>query len=153
MPQLAKGGKFVFGRSIVSDDLTVRVPDMTVGEYGLGGRVILMSGSRTSGGFRVSSAQLLKGTVYGGFLRDIPALLDYTLEEGACVKHKNSQYCWVRLDAGNRIVLTKEAAEAYGVKAGDGLIVIRGSNIASVFASKGPLVELAEGRPDIPEYR
>ena len=33
MPQLAKGGKFVFGWSLLRDDYTVRIPDMAVDEY------------------------------------------------------------------------------------------------------------------------
>jgi len=73
-----------------------------------------MSGSRTSGGFRVSSSKLLTGTVYGGFLRDPFGTAGLCL--GGSVSSTNSYYCWVRLDVGNRLVLTKEAAEVFGVK-------------------------------------
>lgn len=33
MPQLNKGGKFVFGLSVVNEDLTVHIPPQAVSEY------------------------------------------------------------------------------------------------------------------------
>lgn len=152
MPQLSKGGKFVFGWSIIQDGLNIQIPDKAVSEYGLSEKVILISGSKTSGAFSVSSSRLLKGTLYGELLKSLPELLKYTLGEGIPVKHKNRYYCWLTLNPSNRITLTKEAAEVYGVKDSDNLLSIRGSDIAFDFAVKGPLVDLAKNYPKIPIY-
>jgi hypothetical protein len=152
MPQLSKGGKFVFGWSIVQNGFSIQIPNKTVDEYRMSEKVILMSGSKTSGAFSVSSSSLLSGTLYGDLLKSLPELLDYSMKEGIPVKQKNRFYCWVNLNSDNRIVLTKEAASLYQVQAGDSLLSIRGSDIAFDFAVKGPLVELAKNYPVIPVF-
>ena len=56
MPQIAKGGKFVFGRSLIREDLSVRFPPQAVREYDITAdqRVYLMTGSKSTGGFCVT---------------------------------------------------------------------------------------------------
>ena len=34
MPQMNKGGKFIFGKSRIREDRTIRLPDQAVREYG-----------------------------------------------------------------------------------------------------------------------
>lgn len=48
MPQMNKGGKYVFGISEIKDDGTVRFPSEAVTEYGIAseGRVYLFTGSK-----------------------------------------------------------------------------------------------------------
>lgn len=77
MPQLAKGGKYVFGWSVIGDDGRVTLPDETLREYGLtpGENVLLMSGSVASGGFRVTCVALLeRAPIYAEMPRQHPEL-------------------------------------------------------------------------------
>jgi hypothetical protein len=62
MPQLAKGGKYVFGWSKVGDQGEIVIPLEALEEYNLttDKNVILMSGSKTSGGFGLTMAESLK---------------------------------------------------------------------------------------------
>ena len=58
MPQLNPGGKYVYGWSRVNSDMKLCLPPELVKEYGLNDTediVILMSSSKTSGGFCVTS--------------------------------------------------------------------------------------------------
>ncbi|MBN1632384.1 MAG: hypothetical protein JW990_21715 [Thermoleophilia bacterium] len=41
------------------------------------------------------------------------------------------------------------ALEAFGLSAGDRLLVIRGRNLASVMAQTGPLVEIGRQHPEM----
>lgn len=56
MPQIAKGGKFVFGWSPIGKEGCVQVPEQVIDEYQLftENKLILISGSKSSGGFVVS---------------------------------------------------------------------------------------------------
>ncbi|WP_232050922.1 hypothetical protein [Arabiibacter massiliensis] len=49
MPQISKGGKFVFGTSIVREDGTVRIPPQAADEYRIAdeGKVYLFTGSKS----------------------------------------------------------------------------------------------------------
>lgn len=48
MPQLNKGGKFVFGFSVIHLDLTIRIPMQVLSEYDAArdGKVIIFTGSK-----------------------------------------------------------------------------------------------------------
>lgn len=51
MPQLNKGGKFVFGKSLVREDLSLCLPPQAVEEYDIcsEGRVYLFTGAKATG--------------------------------------------------------------------------------------------------------
>ncbi len=53
MPQVRKGGKYIFGWSRVNDDLSLQIPEMAIDEYNITaeGKVIIISGSIKTGGF------------------------------------------------------------------------------------------------------
>ncbi len=61
MPQLNKGGKFVFGLSVIHPDLTIHIPPQTLLEYNAtrDGKVIIFTGSKITGGFCVTTYSLL----------------------------------------------------------------------------------------------
>lgn len=61
MPQLAKGGKWVFGWSVVSARREIRIPPEAYAEYGYrdGEEIVFLAGSRTSGGFRIGRPEKL----------------------------------------------------------------------------------------------
>lgn len=62
MPQLNKGGKYVFGLSEIHEDLTIQFPEQGISEYNiaLDSSVILITGSRSTGGFCVTNEKLLR---------------------------------------------------------------------------------------------
>ena len=49
MPQMNKGGKFIFGKSLIRTDGTLRIPPQAMEEYHITdeGKVYLFTGSRT----------------------------------------------------------------------------------------------------------
>lgn len=53
MPQLNKGGKFVFGLSVIHPDLTIHIPPQALLEYDAtrDGKIIIFTGSKITGGF------------------------------------------------------------------------------------------------------
>ena len=151
MPQLNKGGKYVFGWSIIGSNGQIVFPDKILEEYNLtlGENVILMSGSKRSGAFSLSSKKLLKNSSLSKILKETPQLANYTIDEGSSVKYKGRFYCWLKLHENKSIYLPQKTLDIYNIKEGDMLLSIRGSNIAFDFAIKGPLVERAKEHNDI----
>ena len=79
MPQMNKGGKFIFGESVIHADGTVRFPTQAVDEYSIAseGKVYLFTGSRITGGFCVTRKGLLLPSKLGHILTETPELLRY----------------------------------------------------------------------------
>jgi len=126
MPQLAKGGKWVFAWVMVGPERELPVPAEAWSEYGfaVGEEALFLRGSRTSGGFGLTTPRLLTGS----------ALL---LESRAVARG--------HIDAERRLRLP----EKVGVTAGDRLLVVRGSGRALGFLSRGPIWEEALRHPDL----
>lgn len=61
MPQMNKGGKFIFGKSLIRADLTIHLPAQALAEYNATseGKVYLFTGSKVTGGFCVTRKGLL----------------------------------------------------------------------------------------------
>lgn len=74
MPQMNKGGKFIFGKSMIRDDLTIRLPAQAVGEYDIAseGRVYLFTGSKSTSGICVTRKGLLQPSQLGHILAENP---------------------------------------------------------------------------------
>lgn len=142
MPQITKGGKFVFGWSPICKDGCVQIPEQIIDEYHLftEDELILISGSKSSGGFVVSRSGLIKNSIMGGLFSDHPEFENYTLPEGAPVNWKGRQYCWVKINKRGRFRLNTETLGCFKIKEGDRLLSIRGSNIGFVMAVRGPIV-------------
>lgn len=145
MPQINKGGKYVFGWSPLTEDLCIKIPDEVILEYDLlkEGKLILISGSKTSGGFVVSRLDLIKQSIMKGLIVDYPDIGDYSLPEGKCLKYKGRYYCWVKINTNGNLKLPAETAKCFDVRKNDKLLSIRESNIGFVLAVKGPIVERA----------
>lgn len=62
MPQMNKGGKFIFGKSLIREDLTIQLPSQALSEYNatMEGKVYLFTGSKITDGFCVTRRGLLK---------------------------------------------------------------------------------------------
>jgi hypothetical protein len=145
MPQIAKGGKFVFGWSPIGKEGCVQVPEQVIDEYQLftEDKLILISGSKSSGGFVVSRQGLICESIMKGLLIDHPEFRYYSLPEGKPVKWKGRYYSWVKINKQGVFKLPAETFTCFNVKERDRLLSIRGSNVGFVLAVKGPLVEAA----------
>jgi hypothetical protein len=55
IPQMNKGGKFIFGKSLIRNDGILQFPKQAVEEYNItaDGKIYLFTGSKSTGGFCV----------------------------------------------------------------------------------------------------
>lgn len=145
MPQLNKGGKFVFGLSVIKPDLTIRIPPQTLLEYDAlrDGKIIIFTGSKITGGFCVTTYSLLSDSKLSHLLEECPALKDCQISEGELVPYKGRKYAWLHIDKSGVIRLPQSTLEALGLQRGMELLSIRSSNIAFTMGAKGPLLEKA----------
>lgn len=128
MPQLGKGGKWVFGWAIIGSDNTLQIPPAAYQEYGFsaGETIAITRGSRRSGGFGLGKTEALEQS----------AQMRTRIIDRVVINH-NQQ---IRLP-----VLTD-------VKPGERFLVVRGSCYALGFLHHGPIVELAQQHTDIEAY-
>jgi hypothetical protein len=143
MPQMNKGGKFVFGWSIIRDNGNVSLPQMAIEEYKITSEknVILISGSKRTGGFCVSSKELIDKSSINGLFKEHPSLRDFKTKKGEFVKYKGRLYCWLPISGKGVLNLSKNTLKILSLKIQDKLLSIRGSNVAFVMGVKGPLIE------------
>ncbi len=155
MPQMNKGGKFIFGKSTIREDGRIQIPPQAIEEYRitLDRKVYLFTGSKVTGGFCVTRKGLLEPSKLGHILTDIPKLLNYTSGYGQFIKYKGRSYCWVDITETGQIVLTKEMMDFLRLEPNMQLLSIRSSDIAFTMGAKGPLLERAEAyEGDIPIF-
>lgn len=107
MPQMNKGGKFIFGKSLIRNDLSVHLPAQALKEYDATseGKVYLFTGSKVTGGFCVTRKGLLAPSKLGRILGDNPKLRDYRTAESAFVPYKGRSYCWISISYDREIVV------------------------------------------------
>ena len=154
MPQLVKGGKHAFGWSRVGDRGRITIPPEAVAEYRLHEfeQLILVPGSRTSGGFGVATPESLKKS-HLEIPRDAhPGFEGSGMPEGSISEHKGKPYCRAVLRQGG-FTLPVETLQRYGIGPGDRLLVIRGSGLAVGFAVRGPIVEEARKHPELEVFQ
>ena len=94
MPQMNKGGKFIFGESVIRPDGRAQLPPQAVDEYGIAseGKVYLFTGSKATGGFCVTRQGLLLPSRLGHILTDMSALLRYEVPAGTFLPYKGRAY-------------------------------------------------------------
>lgn len=145
MPQLSKGGKFIFGFSVINPDLTIRIPPQVLLEYNAlqDGKVILFTGSKITGGFCVTTHSLLAHSKLRHILEECPALRDCQLFKGVFVPYKGRKYTWANIDKNGVISLPQSALDVLQLRPGMELLSIRSSDIAFTMGAKGPLLEKA----------
>jgi hypothetical protein len=127
MPSLMPGmpgAKEAYGVSIVRDDLTVAIPPRALQRYEIvdGDLVVLATTHRGEGGFSVVNRWKAEATVLG-------RLTDRVSEVNAVQWIDDKAYALATV-AGGRVTLTPEMAEAFHVKAGDRLLVVKGARVA-----------------------
>jgi hypothetical protein len=129
MPQLVKGGKWVFGWTVVSPAGEARIPPDAYSEYDFqtGEVVVLISGSRTSGGLGIARQEKLAGSQLTQTNR--------LLGEG-------------RIDKKGRVTFPPESS----VQPGERLLVVRGSGLALGFVQRGRIYEEALNHPELETF-
>ncbi len=154
MPQLVKGGKYIFGWSKVGENGKIIIPEEAHIEYEFNedDKGILMSGSKRSGGFGLSSSRLLRNSPIGKMLEGFPELINHRLEEGKVIKIKEKNFCWIKIYKRGIIKVPQKTLLAFKVKINDNLLVGRGSGLALGFIAKGPIFEEAKKHPEIPHF-
>jgi bifunctional DNA-binding transcriptional regulator/antitoxin component of YhaV-PrlF toxin-antitoxin module len=154
MPQLVKGGKYVYGWCQVGDTGRISIPPEAMDEYGLKehDKVILMSGSRRSGGFAVTTPRLLSGSPLSAVLDRFPRLRTFQMPEARVIRAGGGSYCWTSIEEGGYITLPQETLWEYEVVPGDRLLAVRGSGLALGFARKGPIVDQAVTHSEIETF-
>lgn len=155
MPQMNKGGKFIFGKSLIQKNGMLHFPEQAIQEYDITveGRVYLFTGSKSTGGFCVTRKGLLEPSQLGHILADNPTLRDYTAKQGEFIKYKGRSYSWVDITNDGRIVLTNEMMSILKIEPGMKLLSIRSSDIAFTMGAYGQLIEESMKHEDeIPVY-
>ena len=155
MPQMNKGGKFIFGESIVRSDGRLCFPKQAIEEYRIAskGKIYLFTGSKSTGGFCVTRKGLLLPSKLGHLLSEMPALSRYEAPEGAFLPCKGRVCCWVSVSETGEIRLTEETLSFLNFKPEMRLLSIRSSNIAFTMGAKRPLWEkAARFKGDIPLF-
>ncbi|MBN1295062.1 MAG: hypothetical protein JXB48_24725 [Candidatus Latescibacteria bacterium] len=67
--------------------------------------------------------------------------------------YKKRLYCWLKINTEGILKLPGRTMKSFAIKPGDRLLSIRGSNVAQVFAVKGPIITAAlEYKGMIDEY-
>ena len=129
MPQMNKGGKWVFGWCVVASGGEIRLPPEVFAEYGFrpGEPVLYLRGSRRSGGFSVGRQEKLSST--------LTPLERRSIGQGVIL-------------AGGRIAVPPEA----GIQPGQRLLAVRGSGYAALFLAGGPIYARALKHPGIETF-
>lgn len=156
MPQLNKGGKYVFGLSIIGNQNGIQIPEQALSEYNIAkkGKVIIFTGAKATGGFCVTNHTLLSNSKLKHILDDCPLLASCNLEEGSFIQYKGRSYSWLTISPSGVIRLPNYAMEYLNLSAGDTLMCIKSSNIAFTMGAKGPLMDRVRAyKGTIPEYR
>jgi hypothetical protein len=128
MPGMVEGAKWTYGWAVVGTDGQAKVPPQAWAEFGFqpGGQALFLAGSRSSGGFSLSTPKLLERmpAPRGGGQRRLIAI--------------------GRLGDG-RVSIPNET----GFQPGDRLLTARGSRCGLGFIAQGPIYREALGHPEL----
>lgn len=146
MPQMTKGGKYIFGWSRIRVNGELIFPRMAVDEYNLQEEtyIYIVSGSKQTGGFCVMTEPLLSHSKLKNILKENSSLADRSLSEGELIAYKGRKYGWLALKE-NTVYLSDDLMKMLEIKVGDKLLAIRSSDIAFTMGVKGRLIEKANG--------
>ena len=145
MPQIRKGGKFIFGWSIIKNDFSIQFPTEAINEYNIcsEGKIFLITGSKTTGGFAVSKKTLMEKSIFSKLFFEYNDLQNYKTREGEFFQYKDRKYTWITISNDGKIFLNKNILNNLSLKINDKLLSIRSSNIAFMMGVKGPLINAA----------
>jgi hypothetical protein len=129
MPQLVKGGKWVFGWVIVGQQGELAIPPEAWHEYGFrtGDEVTFLPGSRRSGGLGLSTHRLL-------------AQMAGPLQSRSLAR--------TQIGENGQLVVPPTV----GIQPGARLLVVRGSGRALGFVTRGPIYDEALKHPELESF-
>jgi hypothetical protein len=158
MPQLVKGGKYIFGWTRLNHDLSIRVPDETFDEYHFKDTdtLIIMSGSKSSSGFSVAAPGSIinskmseKITQLTGYKQETDSFKINRLE---IIKIGKRFISWTSLDQDKYFRLSIELVTLFNLEIGCNLLVGRGSGIGPAFIAKGIIYQEALKHRNLLEF-
>ena len=151
MPQLVKGGKNVFGWSIVSNNGDIKIPKEAIEEYQLqpSNKVIIISGSKTSGGFSIVKIEKLTDSPLSTVLNNNPKLAKFKLSKGETIQYRKQFFCWTEILKDGKIQLPIETLIVYGIRPGDAVLSARGSGLGIGIIIRGPTIKEAEKHSEL----
>ena len=156
MPQLNKGGKFVFGLSIIGVQNRIQIPTQALAEYDITkyGKIIIFTGAKATGGFCITNHTLLSNSKLKHILADCPTLSNYELEEGHFIQYQGRGYSWLTISPSGIIQLPNHTMDYLHLTINDKLMCIRSSDIAFTMGAKGSLMDKVYAyKGTIPEYK
>jgi hypothetical protein len=129
MPQLEKGGKWIFGWVIVGPQREIPLPPEAYQEYGFraGEPVAFLCGSRRSGGFSIGRLE--------------------KIEQSKVPLHLHA-FGLGKVGMDGQIEIPLEA----GIQPGDRLLAVRGSGMALSLLTRGPIYALALKHAEIEAF-
>ncbi|MFN2176858.1 MAG: hypothetical protein ACK2U3_12985 [Anaerolineales bacterium] len=150
MPQLVKGGKYIFGWTLVDKNGRISLPPMAEKEYRFDNlnRLIMLPGSKTSGGFGLYSPQKILRSRIGSIFRAHPEFMNFKTAPGKIINFLGTQFCWVKFSQ-SIISIPVETLGKFGVRAGAKLLVARGSKLGMAFVMKGPIITEARKHSEL----
>lgn len=155
MPQLVKGGKWVFGWSPVESGGCIRIPDEAMTEYGFlpDEKVFVFNASKTSGGFIITRIPVILASEMSSLVTSFPGLSDFSTAEGVPVPVKTRKIGWTTIDKDGCFRLPPDTLAIYGAAEGTRLLAARGSYVGLSMLVNGPIIDEARKHTDIPVYR
>jgi hypothetical protein len=157
MPQLVKRGKYVFGISSIREDYQIQIPMEAFNEYVLDETdiLVILSGSKTSGGFGVYVPQ----KIMDSNMHKILDYLQYDKHSGYfkvpayTIKNMNQRVIsWIPINRDGIFSLNDQLAQQLNIRIGDKLVVARGSNMGPAFVSRGPIYKEAMKYPELSTF-
>ncbi len=150
MPKLVKGGKYAFGWSNVYSSGRIKIPPEAMSEYSLktGDKLIVISGSKASGGFSIVKIEKLKSSFLSIILDDNNTNI-LKVPRGKPLKKSSRILCWTIIDKDGSFILPINTLKLFGVSLCSRLLAIRGSGLGLGFAFKGPIINEAEKHKEL----
>ena len=157
MPQLVKGGKYVFGWTVLNEDFKIRIPDEAYDEYELNKteKLIIISGSKTSGGISITSPHRIINSGISNILRSLEYSKDsdeFFIKDLKIVKSNGRSFCWTYLSKNKQIILSKDILIHYNLEVGRKMLAVRGSGIGPGLITRGLIYDEALKHPDLLVY-
>jgi hypothetical protein len=140
---------------VVGETGDILIPEEAWREYQYrpGEKVIILPGSRTSGGFSIAKKTFLEKAGLSDILVSTPDLAGFRIGEGKTITSRGRVLCWTSLRDNSRLALPLHTLGAYGVGPGNRLLVARGSYVGVAMILRGPIVEEAKKHPEIDIFK
>lgn len=154
MPQLVKGGKYIFGWSHVSGTGRIFIPEEARIEYNFqpSDKIIIISGSRASKGFAITKIGLIRESPIFNVISVHKELINFQDLQNGYIQYRNRIYTWSEVNTHGYFNIDEKVLKQYYVDLNDNLLVGRGSGFALAFIKTGNIVKEALMHPELITY-